>query len=81
MYFIIYLFIYLLQVTVLATNFKIPAYDPLNEFENDAESPEQKQVGIFEKKKNSVSIIVEVRPTGNVNDRVEVRFIYIYIYI
>jgi hypothetical protein len=69
------------NVTVLATNFKIPAYDPLNEFENDAESPEQKQVGIFEKKKNSVSIIVEVRPTGNVNDRVEFPILVTYSFV
>jgi len=73
------------NVTVLAKNFKIPAYDPLKEFENETESTEQKQVGIFEKKKNSVSIIVEVRPTGNVNDRVEVitylQLFIIYSYI
>lgn len=69
------------NVTVLAKNFKIPAYDPLNEFENESESPEQRQVGIFEKSKNSVSIIVEVRPTGNVNDRVEFPILVTYSFV
>jgi len=62
------------NVTILAKNFKISAYDPLNDLDSDIESSEQNQVGIFEKKKNSVSIIAEVRPTGEVGDRVEVKF-------
>ncbi|ORX79756.1 hypothetical protein BCR32DRAFT_294258 [Anaeromyces robustus] len=69
------------NVTVLAKNFKIPAYDPLKEFENETEPTEQKQVGIFEKKKNSVSIVVEVRPTGNVNDRVEFPILVTYSFV
>ncbi|KAG4085291.1 hypothetical protein H8356DRAFT_1741157 [Neocallimastix lanati (nom. inval.)] len=68
------------NVTVLAKNFIIPAYDPLNEFESEPESPEQK-IGIFEKKKNSVSIIVEVRPTGNINDRVEFPILVTYSFV
>ncbi|ORX56034.1 hypothetical protein BCR36DRAFT_320825 [Piromyces finnis] len=69
------------NVTVLAKSFKIPAYDPTKEFENDTESNEQNQVGIFEKKKNSVSIIVEVRPTGDIGDRVEFPILVTYSFV
>jgi len=69
------------NVTILAKNFKISAYDPLNEIDSDIESTEQNQVGIFEKNKNSVSIIAEVRPTGEVGDRVEFPILVTYSFV